>query len=127
MPVRERVKDFVDCVVSGDHVKAIVDFYHPDASMQENLSAPRVGRDQLVTHEERALARLSLMHTHVPQRVLVDGDHVVICWTFDATGKDGVTRRLEEVAVQTWRGDRIASEQFFYDTASAWREVTTDV
>ena len=36
---------------------------------------------------------------------------------------DGVTRRLNELALQTWRGDRIAEERFVYDTGSAWQVV----
>jgi ketosteroid isomerase-like protein len=55
--------------------------------------------------------------------VLVDGDMVVVNWVFDATDQNGVTRRLEELAIQRWRGDRIAEERFFYDTASAWQVV----
>ena len=34
------------------------------------------------------------------------------------TSHEGVTRRLDELSLQTWRGDRIASERFFYDPAS---------
>ncbi len=123
MPERKRVEDFVAAVVGGDHVGAIRDFYCEDATMQENAAEPRRGRDNLMAHEARALARLKLMHTHPARAVLVDGDRVVINWVFDATDPQGVTRRLEELAIQRWRGDRIAEERFFYDTASAWRVV----
>lgn len=123
MPERQRVLEFIAVVVSGDHVRAIQDFYHPDATMQENGRPARVGRDVLVAHEAAALARLKAMHTHPVQTFLVDGDHVVIAWTFDATDQTGVTRRLEELAFQRWDGDRIMTERFCYDTASAWREV----
>ena len=122
MPDRARVKAFVDAVVGGDHVGAIADFYHEDASMQENLMEPRRGREGLMAHEANVLKRVS-MHTHPDPMVLVDGDHVVVGWTFDATTTDGVTRRLSELALQTWRGDRIAEERFVYDTASAWQVV----
>mgnify|MGYP000548360594 CR=1 FL=1 len=61
MPDRQRVLEFIDRVVSGDHVGAIEDYYHPDASMQENGAEPRRGRDALVAHEaavlERAIAK----------------------------------------------------------------------
>lgn len=123
MPDRQRVEAFVAAVVSGDHVGAIRDFYCEDASMQENGAEPRCGRDELMAHEARALARLNRMHTHPARAVLVDGDRVVIHWIFDATDKQGVTRRLEELAIQLWRGDRIAEERFFYDTGSAWQVV----
>ena len=123
MPDHQRVKAFVATVVSGDHVKAIADFYHEDASMQENLHPPRQGRARLMEHEANALKRLQRMHTHPDPTVVVDGDYVAINWTFDATSADGVTRRLQELALQRWRGDRIAEERFFYDTASAWKAV----
>lgn len=123
MPDRQRVLDFIAVVVSGDHVRAIADFYHEEATMQENTRPPRVGREVLLAHEAAALARLRAMHTHPVRTFLVDGDHVVIHWTFDATDQVGITRRLEELAFQHWRGDRILTERFFYDTASAWREV----
>jgi hypothetical protein len=117
MPSRERVEAFVASVVGGDHVRAIADYYHENASMQENLQTPRQGRAQLMAHEARVLERTK-MHTHPNPLFLVDGDNVVIRWIFDATGKDGITRRLNELALQRWGGDRIAEERFVYDTAS---------
>ena len=122
MPDRARVNAFVAAVVSGDHVGAIRDYYHEDASMQENLMPPRQGREALMAHEAAVLTRVS-MDTHLDPLVLVDGDNVVVQWTFDATTTDGVTRRLNELALQRWIGDRIAEERFVYDTGSAWQVV----
>jgi ketosteroid isomerase-like protein len=124
MPNRERVEAFIAAVVAGDHVRAIADYYHDDASMQENLLTPRQGRALLMAHEAKVLERTK-MFTHPHPVFLVDGDRVAINWTFDATGKDGVTRRLNELALQRWEGDRIAVERFFYDTATAWTIVET--
>lgn len=123
MPTQERVQAFIAQVVRGDHEAAIRDFYWEDASMQENLGEPRRGRELLMAHEAKALSRLKRMHTHAPRAVVVDGDQVVIHWTFDATDKAGVTRRLEELALQRWQGDRIREERFFYDTATAWQVI----
>lgn len=123
MPERSRVEAFVATVESGDHVKAIRDFYHEDATMQEPGKEPRRGRDVLVVHEQNTLDRLQRMYTHPARAILVDGDNVVIQWIFDATNREGVTRRLEELAFQRWRGDRIIEERFFYDTSSSWTVV----
>jgi len=123
MPERQRVEAFIAAVVGGDHVGAIADYYHEDASMRENLQPPRQGRALLMEHEANVLKRLKAMHTHPDPIFLVDGDHVVINWTFDATSADGVTRRLNELALQRWSGDRVAEERFVYDTASAWQTV----
>jgi ribosomal protein S27AE len=119
MPTRERLESFISSVVGGDHVGAIADYYHEDASMQENLQSPRCGRSVLMAHEAKVLERMK-MHTHPDPIFLLDGDNAVINWIFDATGKDGITRRLNELALQRWHGDRIAEERFVYDTASAW-------
>lgn len=126
MPSRKRIEAFLKEVVKGSHVKAIADFYHDDATMQENLGVPRRGKEMLMAREQSVLDQLQKMHTHAVQTFLVDGDNVAIRWTFDKTDKDGVVQRLEEVALQQWRGDRIAKEQFFYDTATAWGVVGPD-
>lgn len=118
MPDRKRVQAFIDTVAAGDHVRAIAEFYHADATMQEPGRPPRSGRDELIAHEAAALERMTMV-THPPEDWLVDGDRVAIRWVFDMTGADGVTRRLEEIALQTWRGDRIETERFFYDRALA--------
>ena len=123
MPRPERVREFIDVVVGGEHVRAIADFYQPDASMQENLLAPRRGRDTLIAHESAVLGRVAAGPTHVPAGVVIDGDHVVIHWIFDFTDHKGVTRRLDELALQRWQGDRIIEERFVYDTATAWQVV----
>ncbi len=59
VPERKRVEDFIRMVVSGDHVRAIEDFYWEDASMRENTKEPRRGRDVLVAHEAAALKRMA--------------------------------------------------------------------
>src|SRR5207302_1430310 len=115
MPERSRVEAFIAAVVSGDHVRAIADHYHEDASMQENDRPPRRGRDLLMQHEAKVLKKVKRMHTHPVKTFLVDGDLVVINWTFDMTDAEGTVRRLEELSLQHWRGDRIAEERFFYD------------
>ena len=89
MPSRERVEAFLKAVVEGSHVKAIADFYHDDATMQENLGVPRRGKETLTAREQSALDQLQKMHTHPVQTFLVDGDNVAIRWTFDKTDKDG--------------------------------------
>ena len=50
--------------------------------------------------------------------MLIDGDRVAIHWIFDFTLPDGSTRRFDEMALQTWRGELIVRERFFYDPAT---------
>ena len=115
MPSQATAEAFVAHVMTEDHVGAIRDWYAEDASMQENLGEPRVGREALMAGEQRALDRAASVKTELLSPVLVNGDTVAIHWRFTFTGHDGARRVIEEMALQTWRGDKVWREQFFYD------------
>jgi hypothetical protein len=115
MPTNQTLERFIARVESNAHVEAIQEFYTENAWMQENMAAPRVGRDTLVAHEAAALARAASVHSTCVRPVFVNGDHVVVRWIFEFTWKDGSVGRIEELAWQRWEGERIAQEQFFYD------------
>jgi len=102
-------------VEANEHAEAIEAFYTPDASMQENDLAPRVGRDVLVANERKVLARMSSVKSRCLRPVFVNGDHVVIRWVFEFVTNDEKRMRIEELAYQRWEGDRVAEEKFFYD------------
>jgi hypothetical protein len=111
MPDLARLKAFIARVEALDHVGAIEDFYHADATMQENFGATRVGIEALVAGEQAALKRMGGAPVSTCRSFALNGDTVFINWTFGmANGK-----LLDEIAVQTWRGDRIAAERFYYD------------
>ena len=114
MPSRARLDEFIAVVESGDHTGAIERYYTEDSSMQENTAPPRVGRDVLVAHERAVLARMSHVYSKAMSS-LVEGDRVAIHWIFELTDKTGKVRRVDEVSLQEWRGDRIFRERFFYD------------
>ena len=117
MPTPETLAQFIARVEENAHAEAIEEFYTPEASMQENQSAPRTGRDILVAHERKVLARARSVSSQCVQPVFVSGDHVAIRWIFRFEWLDGSVTRMEEIACQQWQGERIAAETFFYDPA----------
>ena len=117
MPTRERVQAFVAMVEAGRYVEAIREFYTDDATMQENLGTMRTGRDALVAHEEAVLKGVRSITTWPGSTFAVDGDRVIVRWVFDIEPADGRQFTLDELAHQTWRGERIAQERFYYDPA----------
>jgi ketosteroid isomerase-like protein len=117
MPTRERVQAFVDMVERGEYVEAIHQFYTDDATMQENLGEVRTGRQALAEYEDETLKRVTSITTRPGSTFAIDGDRVIVHWVFDIVQGDGKTFTLDELAYQTWRGDRIASERFYYDPA----------
>jgi hypothetical protein len=114
MPTRARLDEFIAAVVSGDHAGAIERYYTEDATMQENAAAPRVGRGLLVAQERATLERTKSVTTTCVSSIL-EGDRVAIHWIFDFTYHSGRTGRIDEVAWQEWRGDRVFRERFFYE------------
>ncbi|MCA8899631.1 MAG: nuclear transport factor 2 family protein [Hyphomonas sp.] len=117
MPTRETVDRFTAQVLSGDHAGAIRDWYAEDATMQENQAKPRRGRDTLIAQEQATLDRMASVETELLAPPMIDGDTVAIRWRFTFHPKPGGILQIEEVAWQTWAGDRIAAETFFYDPA----------
>ena len=117
MPSRERVAALIRRVEAGKFVEALQEFYADDATMQENGNAPRVGLSTLIDHERGVMAAFKEIRTLPVKTWLVDGDHVVIHWIFEFTRTDGSSFRMDELALQRWRGDRVVEERFYYDPA----------
>jgi hypothetical protein len=123
MPSAQTLERFVARVESNAHAEAIEEFYTEAATMRENMNAPRVGRATLVAQERATLSKMRSVQSRCVRPLLVNGDIVVVRWTFRFEGHDGRVREIEELAYQRWDGERIAEEQFFYDPAQfAWRE-----
>jgi ketosteroid isomerase-like protein len=117
MPTAQTLQRFIARVEENVHDQAIEEFYTADATMQENQSPLRAGRDVLVANERQGLARARSVTSTCVHPVFVNGDHVVIRWIFEFVWHDGSITRMEELAYQHWEGERIAQEQFFYDPA----------
>ena len=117
MPTPETLERFIALVEKNAHVEAVEAFYTADASMQENQSMPRVGRDAHVANERRVLAKAKTLTSRCVRPVFRSGDRVVIRWIFRFEWQDGTVTHMEELAYQRWEGERIAEETFFYDPA----------
>jgi hypothetical protein len=117
MPTLATLERFIARVESNEHADAIEEFYTANASMQENQTPPRVGRDALVANERRVLARAKSVKSTCVRPAFVNGDHVAIRWIFEFEWQDGKFTHMEEIACQRWDGELIAEETFFYDPA----------
>ncbi len=115
MPSLATLENFIACVESNAHVKAIEDFYANDSSMQENQQPPRVGRLANMAREQATLDRMASVQSRCVRPVFIQGDHVVIRWVFDFETRQGQKLRIEELAWQRWEGEKIMEETFFYD------------
>jgi len=115
MPNPATVESFMALVEAGQYVDAIERFYAANASMQENGDPPRVGRDLLVAGERRVMSHFQAIKAARQGQPLIAGDRVAIHWRFEFNAFSGVSFTFDEVAWQTWQGDKVAKETFFYD------------
>jgi hypothetical protein len=115
MPSRKTVEAFVAMVEKGQFDTAMERYYAADASMQENLGAPRTGLDVLVAGERGVMARYPRVEARCIRPVMISDDQVAIRWLFTFTLKDGTTRTLDEIACQRWSGEKMQEERFYYD------------
>ena len=123
MSVQENVKRLIAMVEEGKFLEAIQQFYADDATMQENNDPPRVGLPALLEREQQFLNTIQAMRVHRAVSFLANGDRAAINWIFETTDGQGKRRRLDEVAYQLWRDDKIVQERFYYDPAQRQIEV----
>ena len=115
MPIKDSIENFIKAVEECPHDQVISRFYSDDASIQENQGCPRIGRDKLIENERRLLKKAKKVESKCIRPFFNEGDNVVIRWKFQFEWLDGSTTEIEEMAYQTWKGDKIHKEQFFYD------------
>ena len=116
MALSRCVDELIDMVERGHFLEALLHFYASDAEVQENDQPPRVGIKALVANEKAVLAAFKSM-TGQALVSFVKGDRAVIRWAFEFIAGDGVVIRLDEIALQTWRDEKIVHEKFYYDPA----------
>jgi hypothetical protein len=117
MPTPETIERFIARVEQNAHAEAIEEFYTADASMRENQSTPRLGRDAHVANEHNVMSRVKSLTSQCVRPVFVHDERVVVRWIFHFEWNDGTVTDMEELAYQRWDGERIAEETFFYDPA----------
>jgi ketosteroid isomerase-like protein len=110
------VRSFIETCERGEFVEALEQFYADDATMQENGEPPRVGLPALIANEKRMLERARFDEKRAASFV-VDGDRVAINWVFGFVIEGAGRVRMDELAYQEWRGDKIVRERFYYDPA----------
>jgi hypothetical protein len=115
MPGREIIEAFAKRVESGNFLGAIEEFYAKDAATYENMAAPTVGRDNLLAKERGVLAASREVTAERIGPSLIEGNMVATRWRFTFANNEGVKRTLDEIVWQTWRGDELVEERYYYD------------
>lgn len=113
----ENVRAFCELLERGQPLQAIERFYAEEVCVFENRELSRAGRLQCLDHQRQALARLREAPRFKLHRYAVNEATQVafLEYTLRFVTSSGRPMRIEEVSVQSWNGDHISNERFYYE------------
>ena len=114
MSINKHVQAVIDGIMAGKILETFDAYYADDVVMSENLKDERVGKTANREYELKFLENVQEFHGAKVGRVIIDGDHAAVEWSFDITFKGGNRVKMEQVAVQTWKDGKIIREDFYH-------------
>jgi ketosteroid isomerase-like protein len=115
MNIKEIAQQLVDWCNAGKNFDVMRTMYTPDIVSVEADGQETTGQQAVIQKSER-WAAANVINGQVVRGPFFNGpNQFAATFTFNVVRKDtGKPETLEEVAVYTVRGDKIAREQFFY-------------
>ena len=114
MSTRNHVQAVIDGILNGKILDTFDAYYADNVVMSENLKDERVGKAANREYEIKFLENVQEFHGAKVGRVIVEGDHAAVEWTFDVTFKGGNRVAMNQVTVQTWKDGKIVREDFYH-------------
>jgi hypothetical protein len=112
--IKKNVEDLNSLIQTGKALDAFDKYYADNVVMQENNGEPMIGKE---LNRKREIEFFSSITDFRGAEVMSMGfgeNTSFVVWEFDYTHKDWGSRKYTQVAVQTWKDDKIVKEQFFY-------------
>jgi ketosteroid isomerase-like protein len=114
MNIKAQVQAVIDGILAGKILETFDAYYGDDVVMSENRTHERVGKAVNREYEIKFLDSIQEFHGAQVGRVVVDGNHAAVEWSFDITFKDGNRVNMQQVTVQTWKDGKIIREDFYH-------------
>lgn len=117
MTYLEKAKDIYNMSAKGQMLDAFEKYYHHDVVKVEATGEERKGKDANREFEKTFASSIKEFHgmgIHSITSNEHEGYTMVESW-MEATMLDGNKMKMEEVAVQKWKGDQIIHERFYYN------------
>lgn len=114
MSIQTQVQAVIDGILTGKLLETFDTYYADNVVMSENRQEERVGKAANREYEQKFLGNVQEFHGAQVGRILVDGDHAAVEWTFDLTFKGGNRVKMQQVTVQTWKDGKIIREDFYH-------------
>ncbi|MEA1784504.1 nuclear transport factor 2 family protein [Arenibacter sp. GZD96] len=118
MSYKEKALDIYHQLQQGKLLEAFDTYYAEDVVMTEPRGE-RVGKVACRAYEVEFLNGVSEFHSLTIDSIAANEEDGVtfVESTMDVTFKNGYRAKMEQVAVQRWKGDQIIHERFYYNNA----------
>lgn len=110
----EKVNHLNSLILEGKALDGFEIYYDDEVVMQENQSAPTIGKEANRQREIEFFGSITEFRGAAVEAVAAGENHTTVIWTFDYTHKDWGVRNYKQVSVQHWKDGKIVKEQFFY-------------
>ena len=117
MSYYDKAKDIYEMSAQGKMMEAFEKYYHNDIVMVEATGESRKGKDANRKFEKEFMGMIKEFHGAGVTAITAnekEATTMVESW-MDVTLADGKRNKMEEVAVQKWKGDQIIHERFYYN------------
>lgn len=117
MSYLNKVSDLYNMINTGQLLEAFEKYYAEDVEMVEATGATRLGKDINREYEKKFIGMVKEIHGGGVPGITANeetGVTMVESW-MDVTFADGNRVKMEQVAVQRWKGDQIVYERFYYN------------
>lgn len=124
MTYLERAKELYRMLGEGKMMDAFEKFYHKNVVMIEATGESFSGKDRNRERMHEWEESVQEMHGGETENIASnekDGVTMVKSWA-DVTFKGGQRMKMEEIAVQKWKGDKIIRERFYYNPGPAMEQ-----
>jgi ketosteroid isomerase-like protein len=117
MSYYDKARDLYNMVEQGKLLDAFEKYYHTDVVMVEATGETRKGKEANRQFQVEFMNRIKDVNGSGVYHITSDekeGTTMGESW-MDVTMKDGKRDKMEEVAVQKWKGDQVVYERFYYN------------
>ncbi|TCZ74207.1 nuclear transport factor 2 family protein [Flaviaesturariibacter aridisoli] len=112
--LKQKIEHLNALILEGKAMEGFELYYDDEVVMQENETAPTVGKDANRTREIEFFGAITEFRGASVRDVAVGDNVTMVTWKYDYTHKDWGVRNYTQVAVQHWQDGKIVREQFFY-------------
>ena len=113
-PIQTKLNNLNELVLNGKLLDAFEIYYDDHVVMQENETAPTIGKNANRERENLFLNNIIEFRNAEVLHAAVSGNTSFVIWKFDYTHKEWGVRDYTQVSVQHWNDGKIIREQFIY-------------